>query len=264
MPDTARTIDLNCDLGEGLGDDADRMLMDIVTSANIACGGHAGDEATMRAAVRAALSRTVPVGIGAHPGYPDRARFGRDELAMDAAALEHSVFQQVSSLRRVAVELGGTIGHVKPHGALYHACAAREPVARAFGAAVLHATPDAVVIGPFAGAAGCLELWRTMGLRAVAEAFADRSYEPDGTLRSRALAGSLVPGPGAAAAQALSIVRDARVRAVDGSWVLTPGIETICVHGDTPGAVAIAQAVRDTLEAAGCRLRSLRATNSIA
>ena len=225
-------IDLNCDLGE-LEDAAhEAALLEYVTSANIACGGHAGDAATMERTARLALARNVR--IGAHPGYPDRANFGRIAIAMPPAGIEAFVRDQILRLEAVVRPLGGEIAHVKPHGALYNAAARDAETARAIGRAVLAWNPRATVFG-LAGSPA-LELWRRMGLEVSAEAFADRRYEPDGSLRSRALPGALIASPQEAAAQALRFARE--------------GIaQTICVHGDTPGAVEILQACRQALAA---------------
>jgi UPF0271 protein len=224
------TIDLNCDMGE-LEDAAhEAALMEYITSANIACGGHAGDESTMERTARLALARAVR--IGAHPSYPDRANFGRLEMAMPAAEIEAAVREQIERLEQLVAKLGGRITHVKAHGALYNVAARDKQVARAIGAAVAGWNAQAIVFG-LAGSPA-LELWRAMGLPVAAEAFADRRYEADGTLRSRKFADALITNPAEAAAQALRFAREGRV-------------QTICVHGDTPGAVAILKACREAL-----------------
>lgn len=224
------TIDLNCDMGEMEDAAHEAALMEYITSANIACGGHAGDEATMERTVRLALARGVR--IGAHPSYPDRANFGRVEMAMPAAEIEETVREQIERLEQVVAKLGGQIAHVKAHGALYNVAARDEMVARAIGAAVAGWNARAIVFG-LAGSLA-LDVWRDMGLPIAAEAFADRRYEPDGSLRSRKFADALITDPTEAAAQALRFARDGKVR-------------TICVHGDTPGAVAILKACREAL-----------------
>lgn len=227
-------IDLNCDMGE-LEDAAhEAALMEHITSANVACGAHAGDRETMRRTVRMAVERGVR--IGAHPGYPDRANFGRIEMPMTPEEIEGSVVEQIETLTAVARELGGTIVHVKPHGALYNVAVKNREVARAIGAAVKRWNPEAAVFG-LAGSA-MLEVWREMGLRPVGEGFADRRYEPDGTLRNRRYPDALITDPAAAADQAVRLAREGRA-------------ETICVHGDTPGAVRILRACREALFAPG-------------
>jgi UPF0271 protein len=227
-------IDLNCDMGE-LEDAAhEAALMEHITSANVACGAHAGDLATMQRTVKMAVERGVRV--GAHPGYPDRSNFGRIEMTMAPEAIEQSVLEQIEALAEVARPLGAAIVHVKPHGALYNAAVKNRDIARAIGAAVKRWNPEAAVFG-LAGSA-MLEVWREMGLRPVGEGFADRRYEPDGTLRNRKFPDALITDPAAAAAQAVRLAREGKA-------------ETICVHGDTPGAVEILRACREALFAPG-------------
>jgi UPF0271 protein len=223
-------IDLNCDMGE-LPDAAhEAALMEHITSANIACGGHAGDEATMERTARLAMERGVR--IGAHPGYPDPANFGRLEMAMTADAIVQTILEQIRRLESVVRQLGGTIVHVKPHGALYNVAVKNAGVARAIGAGVAAWNPAVPIFG-LAGSP-MLEVWRGMGLTPVGEAFADRRYEPDGTLRNRKFPDALITDPEAAAAQALRLAREGKA-------------QTICVHGDTPGAVEILRACRAAL-----------------
>jgi 5-oxoprolinase (ATP-hydrolysing) subunit A len=224
-------IDLNCDMGE-LPDAAhEAALMEHITSANIACGGHAGDEAIMERTARLALERKVK--IGAHPGYPDRANFGRIEMPMTADEIETTVYEQILRLEAVVQALGGTIVHVKPHGALYNVAVHNGEVARAIGNGVARWNRAVPIFG-LAGSP-MLDVWRSMGLPVAGEGFADRRYEPDGTLRSRKLEGALITDPQEAAAQAVRLARG--------------GIaQTICVHGDTPGSVTILKACRAALE----------------
>lgn len=184
----------------------------------------------MERTARLALERGVR--IGAHPGYPDRANFGRIEMALSPAEIEETVFEQIGRLDAVVTRLGGQITHVKPHGALYNVAARNGDVAAAVGAAVRRWNSAIPVFG-LAGSA-MLEVWRRMGLRTVGEAFADRRYEADGTLRNRKFADALITDPAAAAAQALRFAREGTA-------------ETICVHGDTPGAVEILRACRAAL-----------------
>lgn len=224
-------IDLNCDMGE-LEDAAhEAALMQHITSASIACGGHAGDEATMERTARLALGRGVR--IGAHPGYPDRANFGRVEMAMSPAAIAAAVYEQIRRLEDVVARLGGKVAYVKPHGALYNVAVKDGSVAQAIGQGVVRWRPGAPVFG-LAGSP-MLDVWREMGIEPVGEAFADRRYEPDGALRSRKFADALITDPKAAAAQAVRLAREGKA-------------QTICVHGDTPGAVAILRACRAALE----------------
>jgi len=223
-------IDLNCDMGE-LEDAAhEAALMAFVTSANIACGAHAGDLATMERTARLALERGVR--IGAHPGYPDRENFGRVELPISAEAITQSVFEQIVLLDGVVTRLGGTIAYVKPHGALYNVAVHNAEVARAIGKGAALWNSGTLLFG-LAGSP-MLDVWLAMGLQVAGEAFADRRYEPDGTLRSRKLPGALITDPAEAAAQAVRFAN-------------AGSAETICVHGDTPGAVAILKACREAL-----------------
>jgi UPF0271 protein len=242
-------IDLNADVGESygawrLGDDA--ALIHLVTSVNVACGFHAGDPLAIRRTVELAVA--AGVAIGAHPGYPDLVGFGRRDLAMAADELEAAVLYQVAALAGIVAAHGGQLAHVKAHGALYNRAAVDLSVARPVARAVAALDPGLRFFGPPGSALH--EAARELGLPVVAEGFADRVYEPDGRLRSRRLAGSLHEDPAAAAAQAVSIALRGTVVAADGSEIAVPAA-SICLHGDTPGAVAIARAVRTALEDAG-------------
>jgi len=223
-------IDLNCDMGELEDAQHEAALMEQITSANIACGGHAGDDSTMERTTRLALERGVR--IGAHPGYPDRANFGRVALPMPPEEIEQTVREQIERLDAIVRRLGGAIVHVKPHGELYNVAVRKEEVARAIGRGVAAWNPRSTVFG-LAGSR-MLDVWREMGLAVAAEAFADRRYEPDGTLRSRKFPDALITDPQEAAAQALRLAREGRA-------------QTLCVHGDTPGAVGILKACREAL-----------------
>jgi len=223
-------IDFNCDMGE-LDDAAhEAALMAYITSANIACGGHAGDARTMERTARLALGRGVR--IGAHPGYPDRENFGRLEIAMTAEAIADTVYAQIARLDDVVQRLGGAIVHVKPHGALYNVAVRHADVARAIAQGAARWNPQTTLFG-LAGSP-MLDVWRAMGMAVAGEAFADRRYEPDGTLRARKFPDALITDPREAAAQALRFARQGLA-------------ETICVHGDTPGSVAILKACRNAL-----------------
>jgi 5-oxoprolinase (ATP-hydrolysing) subunit A len=223
-------IDLNCDMGE-LEDSAhEAALMEHITSANIACGGHAGDEATMERTARLAMARGVK--IGAHPGYPDRANFGRIEMEMTPEAIADTVYEQIVRLEKVVKRLGGEIVHVKPHGQMYNVAVKNAVVAEAIGNGVARWSKAVPIFG--LAASPMLDVWRGMGMKVAGEGFADRAYEADGTLRSRKLPGALITDPQAAVAQAVRIAREGKA-------------ETICVHGDTPGAVEILRACREAL-----------------
>lgn len=249
-------IDLNCDMGEfpeAIADGTQEALMLSITSANVACGGHAGDTATMRTTIQQALR--AGVAIGAHPGYADRENFGRLELNIPAAQVAESVFEQVQALAEVAQSCGATVAHVKPHGALYNQAVRNRELAQAIAAGVARWSRDVVLVG-LAGSP-MLDVFREVGFNVAAEAFADRRYEPDGTLRSRKLEDALIRNPAEAGKQALSIVEQGLLTAVDGSKVAVAA-ETICIHGDTPGATKIAAAVAWTLREAGVSLTGLR------
>ncbi len=206
-----QVIDINADLGESeesLAKGIDLELMRYITSANVACGGHAGNEQTMQQTLAAA--RQLGVAAGAHPGYPDRANFGRVESALSPAEIEASVHDQIVSLAKVAESLDMRLVHVKPHGALYHAAGKNREVALAIGRAVKAIDLRFIMVGQAGSPA--LEAWHSMGLRCAAEAFADRAYEPDGTLRKRTLPGALLDEPARAARQALDICGSAQRR----------------------------------------------------
>jgi UPF0271 protein len=251
----ATLIDINADLGESpeaLASGADFELMRHITSASVACGGHAGDESTMRQTVAAA--KELNVAVGAHPSYPDRENFGRLQTPMAPAALEGSVRDQIASLAKVAERLGVRLIHVKPHGALYHASNKDREIALAVGRAVQAIDPHLIMVGQ--AGASAVEVWRGMGLHCAAEAFADRTYEPDGTLRKRTLSGALLDIPDRAAQQALDIALRHKVVTSDGSELQLVA-RTICIHSDTPGAAAIAREVNQRLTAAGVQVRGL-------
>jgi len=219
-------MDLNSDMGELADASIEAALMRHITSANVACGGHAGDADSMRRTVE--LARRNGVAVGAHPSYPDRANFGRVELAMSGEQIAEAVHQQILTLAAIT----GVLTHVKPHGALYNVAAKQAEVARAIGEGVARFGQDVVLVG-LAGSV-MLEVWRGMGFRTAAEGFADRRYEPDGSLRPRRFADALITDPAEAAAQAMRLARAGRV-------------QTICVHSDTPGAAGIAAAVAAAL-----------------
>ena len=250
-------IDLNADVGEGLGPwpmGDDERLIPLVTSANVACGAHAGDPLTIERTVAIAVRHGVAV--GAHPGYPDLVGFGRRDLDMTPAELRASVIQQVAGVAGFARAAGVTLTHVKAHGALYNRMARDAATAEVVSRAVAAVAPQAVFVG-LAGSVA-LDAGRAAGLRVAAEAFADRAYERDGSLRSRQLDGAVLATAEEAAAQALSLARDGRVRAYDGTE-LAVRADTICIHGDTPGAAAYATAVRVALEGVGVTVVGLTA-----
>lgn len=239
-----RRVDLNCDLGEGAGRDVE--LMPLISSANIACGGHAGNEATMTTTVR--LAQDHGVAIGAHPGFADRRSFGRVELALGTTAVRDLVTDQTRLLLAIAARCGAQVRHVKPHGALYN-LAARDPnYARAVAEGTYEADPRLVLVG-LAGSR-LLEAGAVCGLNTLSEVFADRSYQPDGSLTPRAHPGAVHTDGARVAAQVLQLVRDQCVTAVDGSRVAMRA-DTVCLHGDGEHAVEFAQLVRAALLGAG-------------
>lgn len=232
-----RAIDLNADVGESygvwqLGDDA--ALLDVVTSANVACGLHAGDPSTLRRTCREAAARGVA--IGAQVSYPDLAGFGRRFIDIDPAELRDVVLYQLGALDAFAQVAGTGVHYVKPHGALYHACSSHPAQAEAVVAAAHEYDPAMAVLG--APGSALLAFADAAGLEPVPEAYADRAYLPDGTLVPRSQPGAVLHDPAAAAAQSVALATGGSAR-------------SICVHGDTPGAVAIARAVRAALEQAG-------------
>jgi len=250
-----KSIDLNCDMGEMPADvagGAQEALMPFLSSVNIACGGHAGDEFTMRTTVEQALRKNLA--IGAHPGYPDCANFGRLELSLPQDAIAATVFEQVSRLAEIAAKCGARISHVKAHGALYNQAARDAAIAEAIAIGVARWRRDVVLVG-LAGSP-TLDVFRRAGFAVAAEAFADRRYEPDGSLRSRKFADALILDPSEAAAQALRVAENGSVIARDGTEIRASA-QTICIHGDTPGAVKIAAAVAQRLTDAGVALRPL-------
>lgn len=253
------SIDLNCDMGElpeAVADGTQESLMPYLTSVNVACGGHAGDQRTMRNTIEQALRSKLA--IGAHPGYADRVHFGRVELHLPEKEIADSVFEQVQRLAEVAANCGAAVMHVKAHGALYNQAARDPAIARGIAGGVARWRRDVVLVG-LAGSL-MLDVFREAGFPVAAEAFADRRYEPDGTLRSRKFADALILDPAEAAAQALRIADQSSVIASDGSEVAV-NAQTICIHGDTPGAPQIAAAVAHALRQSGITLRALRAEN---
>lgn len=250
-----KRIDLNCDMGElpeAIADGTQEALMPSFTSINVACGGHAGDEQTMRTTIEQA--RRWNLAIGAHPGYPDRANFGRLELDLSPEEISESVYNQVQALAAIAARSGVTLTHVKPHGALYNQAVHSQGLADAIAKGVARWRRDIVLVG-LAGSP-MLNIFREAGFPVAAEAFADRRYEPDGTLRSRKHPDALIRDATEAGRQAISIVQQGAVIAHDQSK-LAISAQTICIHGDTPGAAQIAAVVAKVLREAGVTVASL-------
>ncbi|WOI53370.1 5-oxoprolinase subunit PxpA [Parvularcula sp. LCG005] len=243
------SIDLNADLGEGCGDDT--ALMPVLSSCNIACGGHAGDQETMAIAV--ALAQQHGVAIGAHPSYPDRDGFGRRALDIEPAALRASLLEQCRTLMDVGAQRGARIVHLKPHGALYNVAAQDEGQAHTIVAVAQEL--GLRLVGPPGGE--MRRLAGTMGVPYTAEGFADRQYDGDGQLVSRQLDGSVFHEVETQVTQALALARGDRLEP-RGGGALSLRVETICVHGDTPGAVDAAKAIRCALENSNISIRSVQ------
>lgn len=244
-----KTIDLNADLGEGVGDE--QTLIALVTSANIACGAHAGGESTMESAVRFAMEHGVA--IGAHPGHEDRANFGRTELPITPAELSRLVSRQIERLAIIAKRAGASVRYVKLHGALYHQAGRERALADAVAElAAGYSTPLAIL-----GQAGS-QLESAASQHSVAfyaEAFADRAYLPDGRLAPRSMEGAMLHEECDAVRQALGIVVDGVAECIGGGRVPVR-CDSLCLHGDGPTAVRLAGAIRAALEEAGVAIRA--------
>lgn len=238
------SIDLNADIGEGSGCDSE--LLDLVSSASISCGAHAGDDRTMRVAIEAALRRGVSV--GAHPGYPDPANFGRRETGDSPATIRDLMLSQLETFASVCADAGATFAHVKPHGALYNRAQRDRGVAESIVHAVAAVDGSLLVLGM--PGSELLAAATRFGLPAAREAFLDRAYDAGGNLLSRDQAGAVIDDPATAAARAESIAATGTLEAADGSSVAVTA-ETLCVHGDNPGAVALVHAARTRLEQRG-------------
>ncbi|MGD9236015.1 MAG: 5-oxoprolinase subunit PxpA [Desulfobacterales bacterium] len=247
-----KRIDLNCDMGESFGayklgmDDA---VIQYITSANIACGWHAGDPAVMNHTVAIAVEHGV--GVGAHPGYPDLLGFGRRNMDCTMEELRNYVIYQIGALQAFCSAHGTRLQHVKPHGALYLTAVENEDVARAVAEAIVQVNPDLRYVA-LAGAKGELmtRIGQEVGLKVVYEAFPDRAYSPEGTLVSRRQSGAVIKDPQAVSQRALRMVREGVVVAIDGSAIPLEA-QTLCVHGDNPKAVELVRSIRETLEADG-------------
>jgi len=252
---TAR-VDLNADLGESFGAwrmGDDEALLEHVSSANVACGFHAGDPQVIDRTV--ALAVRAGVAVGAHPGHHDLRGFGRREIAALPAEVEADVLYQAGALRAFARSHGTRLAHVKPHGALYNQAARDERLARAIARAVARLGDDVALVG-LAGSEALRAAAAAEGVRFAAEAFVDRAYDASGRLVPRSQPGALVDDPAAAAERARRIVRDGLVTSIDGRPVELRA-DTLCLHGDGPHALAIVRAVREALERDGVRVEAL-------
>jgi UPF0271 protein len=250
-------IDINSDMGESFGAYTighDAGLMTSITSANVAAGFHAGDPSVLRATIR--MAKAHEVAVGAHPGFPDLVGFGRRELNVTPREAEDFVLYQVAAVAGVASAEGLRLQHVKPHGALFNMAVRNAELAAAIARAVACFDPSLILFG--LPGSEILAAGRAAGLRVAAEVFADRAYEPDGSLVSRRKAGAVIHDPEAVVARAVRMAKDRTVVASDGSVVALEA-ETICVHGDTPGSDDLAARIRRGLEAAGVEVKAIGA-----
>ena len=244
-----RAVDVNCDMGESfgpwrMGTDAD--VMPHISSANIACGAHAGDPSVMRRTVR--MARAASVRVGAHPGFADLQGFGRREMKVDPSELEDSLIAQIGALAAIARAEGMALQHVKAHGALYNMAARQPALAAAIARAIAACGPSLIMFG--LPGSPMIDAGRAAGLRVAAEGFADRSYEPDGSLTPRSRPGAVIDDPEAVVIRAVRMVRDGVVLTAGGGEVPLR-VDTICVHGDTPGAPELTRRIKEALTAAG-------------
>jgi len=247
-----KTLDLNCDMGEGLGawkmgDDA--ALLDHVTSANIACGYHAGDPGIMHRTVELAIDKGVA--IGAHPSLPDLQGFGRRTMQVSASEAYDMVLYQIGALGAFATACGGRLAHVKPHGALYNMAAKDGKLARAIARAVKDFDPALVLFG--LASSELVRAGEQAGLKTANEVFADRTYQADGSLTPRSERGAVIAQTDAAIAQVRRMVEEGKVRSVDGTDIALRA-DTLCIHGDEPNAVQFARRIRQALADCGVRV----------
>ncbi|MBL0714928.1 MAG: 5-oxoprolinase subunit PxpA [Desulfosarcina sp.] len=253
-------MDLNCDMGESFGAytlGMDHEAIRYITSANIACGWHAGDPQVMNRTVQ--MARDHGVGVGAHPGYPDLIGFGRRDMDCTPEELRDYIVYQIGALQAFCRVHGTRLRHVKPHGALYLTAVEKEAVARAVAEAIVSVDPNLMFVA-LAGAKGEVmrRIGRDVGLRVVYEAFPDRAYTPEGTLASRRTPGAVIKDPAVAAERALRMAAEGKIIATDGT-VIEIEAQTLCVHGDTPTAVDLVRTIRRTLESENIRVAPMGA-----
>ena len=242
-----RTIDLNCDMGEGCGNDA--VLLEYVSSANIACGFHAGDKDTMRRTAELALAKGAA--IGAHPSFPDRENFGRTNMNLSADEVVDIVSEQITATKSVCQELGAILNHVKPHGALYNMAAKDASLAEAIARAVKNLDADLIVYG--LSSSHLITETQKLGLKTASEVFADRTYTAEGTLTPRSQANALIKDADESINQVVQMINKGVVTATNGDDVAI-NAETVCIHGDGPHAVEFARAIRTRLEQEGVKV----------
>jgi UPF0271 protein len=247
-----KIIDINSDVGErpeALADGREEELISLISSANIACGGHAGDAHSILEVMK--LCKKNNVGIGAHPSYPDRINFGRIDLHLPPEEITLFIYYQTESFVRIAEANGFEVRHIKPHGALYNVAARDEKTALAIAKGVAKISKDFILYG-LAGSL-MIDLWRNEGFKVASEAFADRRYENDGSLRSRKFPDALITDPTEAAQQALLIVQEGKVISVNGEEIKIDA-DTICIHSDTENSIEIIKEIRNKLFEAGIEI----------
>ena len=252
------SIDLNCDMGESFGAyklGLDEEVIKYITSANIACGWHAGDPMVMDKTVK--MAKENGVGVGAHPGYPDLLGFGRRNMDCLPSEIRNYVIYQIGALRAFCDVHGVRLRHVKPHGNLYNTAVEDETVARAVAEAIASVDPELIYVA-LAGAKTehISRIGQEMGLTVVFEAFADRAYTAEGTLVSRRQPGAVIKEPEKVAARALKMAKEGKVVAVDGTEIPL-NAQTLCVHGDTPGSVNLVKEIRGLLEKEGIQVKPM-------
>lgn len=235
-----KTIDLNCDMGEGLDNDA--LLMPLISSANIACGFHAGNEDTMKRTIELAIHHNVA--IGAHPGFPDQANFGRTEMVLSEQQLFDLMTEQIYLLKKMTESFGRKIHHVKPHGALYNMAARDREMARIIAASIKSVDASYILYG--LSSSKLISEAAALELRTAAETFADRTYQKDGSLTPRTLPGAMIEKAADSLQQVLQMVGDKKVTTIDGVRIPI-NADTICIHGDGKHAVAFAALIRKNL-----------------
>ena len=249
MKSEKKTIDINCDMGEGVGNDG--AIMPYISSANIACGYHAGDENTMRQTVQ--LCKKYNVAVGAHPSYPDKANFGRTDMLLHPGEIYEMIVKQINNLEKIAEENDVPLHHVKPHGALYNMTARDKALAPFVALAILDTNPKYILYG--LSGSYLIREGKNLGVKAANEVFADRTYKDDGSLTSRAKPGALIEDTDKAVAQVLQMVKEGTVTSITGKKI--PIIaETVCIHGDGEHAVEFAKAVHSALVAEGVEIRA--------
>jgi len=236
-----KTIDINCDLGEGIGND--ELIMPYISSANIACGYHAGDENTMKQTVE--LCKKYSVAVGAHPSYPDRANFGRTDMLLHPGEIYEMIGKQINCLEKIAAESDMVIHHVKPHGALYN-MASRDKMLAPFVALAIMDTNSKYILYGLSGSYLVKE-GKSLGLKTASEAFADRTYKDDGSLTSRNKPGAMIEETDKTVAQVLQMIKEGTVTSVSGKKIPIVA-ETICIHGDGEHAVEFAKAIHMALK----------------